>query len=125
VIVLIDEYDAPLNHAFQKGFYDSASEFFGFFYSNSLKSNDALKRACLMGIVEIRETGILSGLNNMVLFSSKSERYSQYFGFTKEEITSFLKDDKEQIQNIMEWYSGYYMGSKKMINPWSCMNYVN
>jgi Predicted AAA-ATPase/PD-(D/E)XK nuclease superfamily len=125
VIVLIDEYDAPLNHAFRMGFYDSASEFFGSSYSNCLKSNAALERACLMGIVEIRGTGILSGLNNMVLYSSKSERYSQYFGFTKEEITTFLKDDTEQIQKVMEWYNGYYMGSNKMINPWSFMNYVD
>jgi Predicted AAA-ATPase len=72
VIVLIDEYDAPLNHAFRKGFYDSASEFFGSFYSNGLKSNEALERACLMGIVEIRGNEMLSGLNNMVLYSSAS-----------------------------------------------------
>jgi Predicted AAA-ATPase len=58
------------------------------------------------------------------LYSSESKQYSQYFGFTKEEITTFLKDDKEQIQEVMEWYNGYYMGSHQMINPWSFMNYV-
>ena len=69
VIVLIDEYDAPLNHAFRKDFYERAStgSFFGKFYSNGLKSNVALKRACLMGIVEVRGAGMLSGLNNLVI----------------------------------------------------------
>jgi Predicted AAA-ATPase/PD-(D/E)XK nuclease superfamily len=125
VIVLVDEYDAPLNHAFRMGYYEKASTFFGSFYSNGLKTNDALERACLMGIVEIRGNKILSGLNNMVLYSSESEQYSQYFGFTKEEITTFLEDDTEQVQKIMGWYNGYYMGSNKVINPWSCLNYLH
>jgi Predicted AAA-ATPase len=121
VILLVDEYDAPLTHAFQKGFFDRASEFFGNFYSNGLKSNVALKRACLMGIVEIGGTGIISIVNSMVLYSSKSEQYSQYFGFTKEEITAFLK---EKFQEVMEWYNQYYIGSSQVINPWSFMSYV-
>jgi Predicted AAA-ATPase/PD-(D/E)XK nuclease superfamily len=124
VIVLIDEYDAPLNHAFRKGFYDSASDFFGSFYSSCLKSNDALERACLMGIVEIRGTGMLSGLNNVVTYPCNDVEFSQYFGFSKEEITTFLKDDTQQIQNVMEWYNGYYIGSSQVINPWSFMSYM-
>jgi Predicted AAA-ATPase/PD-(D/E)XK nuclease superfamily len=124
VIVLIDEYDAPLNHAFQMGFYDSALTFFGSFYSNGLKSNVALERACLMGIVEMGGTALVSRVNNMVLYSSESEQYSQYFGFTKEEIRAFLNDDKEKMQEVMEWYNGYYIGSSQVINPWSFMYYM-
>jgi hypothetical protein len=82
VIVLVDEYDAPLNHAFRKGYYDQASSFFGSFYSQALKGNSALKKAYLMGIVEVRGAGILSGLNNINVYSVGDERYSQYFGFT-------------------------------------------
>ena len=125
VIVLIDEYDAPLNHAFRKGFYEKASSFFGEFYSNGLKSNFALKRACLIGIVEIR-AGMYSGLlNNLVIYSSADERFSEYFGFTRDEVEDFLDRDEKRIQDVMKWYNGYYMGSHQVINPWSFVNYVD
>ena len=124
MILLIDEYDAPLNHAFRKGFYEQASEFFGNFYSNGLKSNSALEKACLMGILELRGNGILSGLNNLITYPSNNQRFSQYFGFTKEEITTFLNEDDERIQEVMDWYNGYFMGSHRMINPWSFMSYI-
>ena len=129
VIVLIDEYDAPLNYAFRKrtecDFYAKASEFFGNFYSNALKGNPALKKACLMGIVEIRGAGMLSGLNNLVICSSGHEAYSEYFGFTREEVSKFLDGDEEKIKSVMTWYNGYYMGSHQMINPWSFGKYIN
>jgi Predicted AAA-ATPase len=98
VIVLIDENDTPLNHAFFKGFYEEASEFFGIFYSNGLKSNSAVYKACLMGIVELQGSGFISGLNNLAIYPSDKQQYSQYFGFTKEEITTFLKDNDRLIQ---------------------------
>ena len=125
VIVLIDEYDAPLNHAFRKDFYERASSFFGKFYSNGLKSNFALKRACLMGIVEVRGAGMLSGLNNLVIYSSADDEFSEYFGFTSKEVEDFLDRDETRIQDVRKWYNGYYMGSHRMINPWSFMNYVD
>ena len=124
VIVLIDEYDAPLDHAFRKGFYEKASSFFGKIYSIGLKSNPALNSACLMGIVEIRGTGMFSGLNNLVIYSSGDEEFSQYFGFTRDEVSDFLDGDEERIQDVMEWYNGYYIGSHQMINPWSFMSYM-
>ena len=124
VIVLIDEYDAPLNHAFRMEFFEKASRFFGSFYSNGLKDNPALEKACLMGIVEIRGPGIRSELNNMVLYSSSTEQFSQYFGFTQGEISEFLDGDVKRIEDVLEWYNGYFMGSDHVINPWSFMNYV-
>jgi Predicted AAA-ATPase/PD-(D/E)XK nuclease superfamily len=124
VVVLIDEYDAPLNHSFRKGFYEEASEFFGSFYSSGLKSNPALHKACLMGIVELQGGGILSGLNNLVVYACDKEKLSQYFGFTGEEITTFLNGNETQIKDALNWYNGYYMGSHQMVNPWSFMNYV-
>jgi hypothetical protein len=98
VILLIDEYDAPLNHAFRKGYFSKASDFFGSFYSNGLKSNSSLMSACLMGIVELRGIGMLSGLNNYVLYSSKTVKFSQYFGFTRDEVSKFLGEDEKKLK---------------------------
>jgi hypothetical protein len=123
VIVLIDEYDAPLNHAYRKQFHDRAFEFFGKFFSNALKSNPALNMACLMGIVELRGPGMLSGLNNLIVYSSADEKFSEFFGFTTTEITKFLPDDKDELSEIIGWYNGYFMGCHQMINPWSFMRY--
>ena len=127
VIVLIDEYDAPLNHACREGdeFYEKASDFFGSFYSNGLKGNPALKKACLMGIVEIGGYRMLSRLNNLVINSSGDERYSEYFGFTREEVSKFLDGDEKRIKDVMALYNGHYMGSHQMINPWSFANYIS
>ena len=124
VILLIDEYDAPLNHAFRKGYYEKASEFFGAFYSDALKGNSALEKACLMGIVEVRGAGIVSGLNNIDTYSVSDEDYSTYFGFTIDEVSEALDHDPEKIKKILEWYDGYQIGSHKMLNPWSFCNYL-
>ena len=86
IVVLVDEYDSPLNHAFRHGYYESASKFFGTFYSFALKSNDALKKACLVGIVEPVGSGILSKLNNISVFSVADARFSRHFGFTLSKI---------------------------------------
>ena len=123
VIVLVDEYDAPLNHAFKKGFYDVASNFFGGFYSSSLKQDgeSSLEKACLMGIVEVRGAGILSGLNNIKVFCSADQRYSSSFGFLSEEIVKYVGSE---LNHVIDWYNGYIFGSATVINPWSFMNYL-
>jgi hypothetical protein len=122
VIVLVDEYDSPLNHAFRHGYYDKASKFFGSFYSQALKGNNALEKACLMGIVEVRGAGILSGLNNIKVFSVANDRYSSHFGFTESELCSFLGEDTSMIQNVKDWYNGYQIGNYSLVNPWSFVN---
>jgi hypothetical protein len=120
---LIDEYDAPLNHAFRKGFYEAASAYFGIFYSCALKQDgeSTLEKACLMGIVEVRGAGILSGLNNVTMFCFSNEQYSCYFGFLAQEIENYVDGD---VTDVIEWYNGYYFGSARLINPWSFMNYL-
>ncbi|KAJ3209673.1 hypothetical protein HK099_008445 [Clydaea vesicula] len=123
VIVLVDEYDTPLNHAFQNGFYDKASSFFGTFYSSALKGNSALEKACLVGIVQVKGAGILSGLNNFRVYDVAKERYSAFFGFTKEEIECFIPDE-ETLHQVLNWYNGYWIGSKQMLNPWSFISWV-
>lgn len=127
VIVLVDEYDAPLNHAFRKGYYDQASSFFGSFYSQALKGNSALKKACLMGIVEVRGAGILSGLNNINVYSVGDERYSQYFGFTRSELGFILRQFAKpgSLERVLTWYNGYTIGSQTMVNPWSFMKWFD
>ncbi|KAI3630897.1 hypothetical protein MIR68_012332 [Amoeboaphelidium protococcarum] len=120
VVVLVDEYDAPLNHAFRQGFYKEASGFFGLLYSSALKSNDALKKACLVGIVEVRGAGILSGLNNVQVYSVADRRYSAFFGFSMDEIGSLIPEESTK-KNVKEWYSGYCIGNDMLINPWSFM----
>ena len=123
VILLFDEYDAPLNDAFLSGFYEEASRFFDGFFSSVLKGSDAVCKACLMGIVELRGPGILSGLNNARIYSAGSERYSQYFGFTLSEIHDFLKNEFVE-KKVLEWYNGYLMGSTLVLNPWSFVCFI-
>ena len=127
VIVLIDEYDAPLNNAFNNGFYVEASKFFGLFYSRALKQdgNSTLEKACLMGIVEAIGAGILSGLNNTSVFSVAQDIYSSFFGFTVEEISSCFALKPNDFAEVLEWYNGYTFGSNKVINPWSFMNWFS
>lgn len=124
VVVLIDEYDTPLNNAHLHGFYADASDFFGYFFSRALKGNPEMHRACLVGIVEIRGAGILSGLNHLKVFSVADEKYSQYFGFTREEIRAVLNQDEMRETQVMDWYNGYIVGSTCIINPWSFMNWL-
>ena len=93
VVVLIDEYDTPLNNAHLNGFYAEASDFFGYFFSRALKGNPEMHRACLVGIEGFMGAGILSGLNHLKVCSVTDEKYSQYFGFTREEIRAVLNQD--------------------------------
>jgi hypothetical protein len=116
----VDEYDAPLNHAFRHGFYGQASKFFDLFYSSALKGNSALEKACLMGIVEVRGAGILSGLNNIQVCSVADRRYSAFFGFSMDEI-GLLVPEESTRENVKEWYNGYCIGDDLLINPWSFM----
>ena len=123
VIVLVDEYDAPLNCAFRKNFYDKAASFFGYFYSKALKGNSALEKACLMGIVEVRGAGILSGLNNIGVYSVSHKKFSASFGFSKAEIEGLVKSETD-IEKVYEWYNGYTIGGNLVINPWSFMKWL-
>ena len=121
VIVLVDEYDSPLNSAAQGGFYAKASEFFSRFFSKALKDNYYLERACLIGIAEVKGSNIPSSLNNMVVYSVDETRYSAYFGLTVEEIRNYVQCN-ETISNILAWYNGYTIGGVTIINTWSFLS---
>ena len=123
VIVLIDEYDTPLNAAFQGGFYDVASRFFASFFTSALKDNYRLKKACLLGIVEVRGESLLSALNNVRVYSVADIPYSLCFGFSVKEIHSIVGSE-ETLSKILEWYNGYTIGTKTVINQWSFLSCI-
>ena len=126
VIILIDEYDAPIINAFDKGYYNEAMDFFQTFYSSVLKTNNSLKYGVLTGITRIIKEGMFSGLNNLYVNTILSKDYSEYFGFLESEVIEMLEyfDMKYKIEEVREWYNGYIFGESKVYNPWSIVNYV-
>ena len=126
VIILIDEYDASIINAFDKGYYNEAVNFFQTFYSSALKTNNSLKYGILTGITRIIKEGIFSGLNNLYVNTILSKDYSEYFGLLESEVIEMLEyfDMKYKIEEVREWYNGYIFGESKVYNPWSIVNYV-
>ena len=125
-IILIDEYDAPIINAFDKGYYNEAVNFFQTFYSSVLKTNNSLKYGILTGITRIIKEGIFSGLNNLYVNTILSRDYSEYFGLLESEVVEMLDyfDMKYKIEEVREWYNGYIFGEREVYNPWSIVNYV-
>ena len=126
VIILIDEYDAPIINAFDKGYYNEAVNFFQTFYSSALKTNNSLKYGILTGITRIIKEGIFSGLNNLYVNTILSRDYSEYFGLLESEVIEMLDyfDMKYKIEEVREWYNGYIFGESEVYNPWSIVNYI-
>ena len=127
VIILIDEYDAPIINAFDKGYYNEAINFFQIFYSSALKTNDSLKYGILTGITRIIKEGIFSGLNNLKVDTILNKKFSEYFGLLESEVIKMLNyfEMKYKIEEVKEWYNGYIFGDKRVYNPWSIINYVD
>ena len=125
-IILIDEYDAPIINAFDKGYYNEAINFFQTFYSSALKTNNSLKYGILTGITRIIKEGIFSGLNNLYVNTILSRDYSEYFGLLESEVVEILDyfNMKYKIEEVREWYNGYIFGENEVYNPWSIVNYV-
>ena len=117
VIVLIDEYDVPLQAAYQNNYYEEMVEFLRSVFSSALKTNDALEKGVMTGCLRISKESIFTGLNNI---SSES------FGFTESEVKQLLKDYNlsEKMNEVKEWYDGYQFGNKEIYNPWSTLMYV-
>ena len=127
VIILIDEYDAPIINAFDKGYYNEAINFFQTFYSSALKTNNSLKYGVLTGITRIIKEGIFSGLNNLKVDTILNKKYSEYFGLLESEVIEMLDyfDMKYKIEEVKEWYNGYLFGESEVYNPWSIVNYID
>jgi len=127
VIILIDEYDAPIINAFDKGYYNEAINFFQTFYSSALKTNNSLKYGILTGITRIIKEGIFSGLNNLKIDTILNKKYSEYFGLLESEVIEMLDyfGMKYKIEEVKEWYNGYLFGESEVYNPWSIVNYID
>ena len=127
VIILIDEYDAPIINAFDKGYYNEAVNFFQTFYSSALKTNSSLKYGVLTGITRIIKEGIFSGLNNLKVDTILNKKYSEYFGLLESEVIEMLDyfGMKYKIEEVKEWYNGYLFGESEVYNPWSIVNYID
>ena len=127
VIILIDEYDAPIINAFDKGYYNETINFFQTFYSSALKTNNSLKYGILTGITRIIKEGIFSGLNNLKVDTILNKKYSEYFGLLESEVIEMLDyfGMKYKIEEVKEWYDGYIFGESEVYNPWSIVNYID
>ncbi len=125
VVMLIDEYDVPLDRAYQSGYYDAMVEFIRNLFENAFKTNDSLNFAVLTGCLRISKESIFSGFNNLKVFTAKDVRYMEYFGFTDGEVRQMLQYYRltSQYDAIKEWYDGYLFGSQEIYCPWDVINY--
>ncbi len=125
-IILIDEYDVPLENAYFKGFYDQMIDFMRSLLESALKTNDSLQFAVITGCLRISRESIFTGLNNLEVVSVLDENYAEHFGFTQGEVDSLL--DFYNVSSIKDdvksWYDGYLFGDTGVYNPWSIINYV-
>lgn len=126
VIVLIDEYDVPLQAAYQNNYYEEMVEFLRSVFSSALKTNDALEKGVMTGCLRISKESIFTGLNNFTAYSVLNNISSEFFGFTELEVKQLLKDYNlsEKTDEVKEWYDGYQFGNKEIYNPWSTLMYV-
>lgn len=126
VIILIDEYDVPLQAAYQHNYYDEMVEFLRSVFSSSLKTNDALEKGIMTGCLRISKESIFTGLNNFTSYSILNNIGDEYFGFTEKEVLQLLKDYQlsSYTSEVKEWYDGYLFGNIEIYNPWSTLMYV-
>ncbi len=127
VIVLLDEYDVPLENAYFRGFYDQMTDFIRSLFESVLKSNDSLEFAVITGCLRISKESIFTGLNNLKIISVLSQSYAEYFGFTPNEVQEMLAfyHLSEKQEEISHWYDGYLFGETEVYNPWSVINYIS
>ena len=126
VVVLIDEYDTPIVSGYNNGYKKEVLDLYRSLYSTVLKSNAHLQFSVMTGILRIAKEGIFSGLNNLKVNSIFSEKYSEYYGMTEEEVLEGLKyyNLEYEINDVKDWYDGYQFGNTKVYNPWSIINFL-
>lgn len=124
-VILLDEYDAPIQHAYEHGFYDSAISYFKVWLNNGLKTNPSLDFAVLTGVLRIAKESIFSGLNNLEVSTVTGSSYADVFGFTEEEVAKMAEDlgRRDKLSEINKWYDGYRLNGQSMYNPWSVISY--
>lgn len=127
VVVLIDEYDTPIVSGYNNGYKKEVLDLYRSLYSTVLKSNAHLQFSVMTGILRIAKEGIFSGLNNLKVNSIFSEKYSEYYGMTEEEVLEGLKyyNLEYEINDVKDWYDGYQFGKIEVYNPWSIINFLD
>ena len=127
VVVLIDEYDTPIVSGYNNGYKKEVLDLYRSLYSTVLKSNTHLQFSVMTGILRIAKEGIFSGLNNLKVNSIFSEKYSEYYGMTEEEVLEGLKyyNLEYEINDVKDWYDGYQFGNIEVYNPWSIINFLD
>ena len=126
-IIIIDEYDTPIQEGYSKDFYEEIIAFMRNFFSGAFKDNKNLSYGFLTGILRVAQESIFSGLNNLTVNSVMDEEYDRYFGFTQDEVKKMLDyyGVSEKEEELKDWYDGYLFGSKEIYNPWSVINYIS
>ena len=127
VVVLIDEYDAPLVSAYHNKYYEKAKDFFKTFYSSVLKDNVYLQMGVMTGIIRVIKAGIFSDLNNLNTYTILSDFYPNCYGLTEEEVKKALIDYnlEYEMEDVKDWYDGYRFGKSEVYNPWSILNFLH
>ena len=126
-VIIIDEYDTPIQQGHLCDFYNDIVNFMRNFFSGGLKDNPHLAFGFLTGILRVAKESIFSGMNNLKTNSILDDSYSSYFGFTKDEVKDMLEyyEYEDKYQEICEWYDGYRFGNTEIFNPWSVINYIS
>ncbi len=127
IILLLDEYDVPIQHSWECGYYDEGIAFMKNFLGNALKGNPYLDFAIITGVLRVGKESIFSDLNNLRVCSVLSEKYADVFGFTYSEIEKMTQDlgYPESLPVIKDWYDGYHFGGSEIYNPWSVINFFD
>ena len=127
VILLIDEYDVPLDKAYQHGYYEPMIDLIRSLFDSALKTNSSLLFAVLTGCLRVSKESIFTGLNNLKVYSISDLRYEEYFGFTEQEVKKMLEDYQlsSHYQEVHDWYDGYLFGSQNVYCPWDVINYCD
>lgn len=125
-VIIIDEYDTPIQQGFLCGYYDAVILFMRNLFSGGLKDNPHLSFGFLTGILRVAKESVFSGMNNLIDNSILKQRYSAYFGFTKEEVKTMLYDygRPAKYAEVCRWYDGYRFGNHEIFNPWSVISYI-
>lgn len=127
VIILIDEYDVPLENAYYAGFYDEMISLIRSLFESALKTNPCLEFSVITGCLRISRESIFTGLNNLKIISILNDTYSEHFGFTQAEVTELLRfyGCEQNMDIVKKWYDGYLFGDTEVYNPWSVLNYAD
>lgn len=127
VIILIDEYDEPLDKSYQHNYHDQMNGFIRSFLSSALKSNDSLEKGILTGCLCISSESVITGLNNLSVYSIMDKKAASAFGFTQEEVSQMYTEYgfADKLPEVHKWYDGYQFGGVEIYNPWSALQYLN